>query len=110
MTLVAVYDSTGCRGRCDAKCYSAKGKVCHCICGGKNHGRGQQKAVENTRDMAEIWIKRWEDQHPTTPIVQHRISDATLQQDLFDMTPYTDAFQQELRERIMEDPNERKGA
>ena len=30
--------------RCDAKCYDAKGPVCDCICGGKNHGKGKQQA------------------------------------------------------------------
>jgi len=47
-TLIAVYNSSGLVGRCDAKCYNAKHPVCTCICGGANHGQGLQKAVENT--------------------------------------------------------------
>jgi len=31
--------------RCDAKCYNAKGKKCHCICGGVNHSRGEEQAI-----------------------------------------------------------------
>lgn len=27
--------------RCDSRCYNAKGDHCTCICGGKNHGKGQ---------------------------------------------------------------------
>lgn len=55
-TLIAAYNSEGCVGRCDAKCYDAKGGACDCICGGKNHGVGRQRAVENTQEMAEQWI------------------------------------------------------
>lgn len=33
--------------RCDARCYNAKGHKCTCICGGKNHGAGKKKALEN---------------------------------------------------------------
>lgn len=50
-TLMAVYTSDGCEGRCDAKCYNAKCPDCKCICGGKNHGVGFQKAMDNTREM-----------------------------------------------------------
>lgn len=50
MTLIAVYNSDGCVGRCDAKCYNATSHECDCICGGANHGAGQQQAVANTRD------------------------------------------------------------
>lgn len=37
--------------RCDARCYDAKGKKCTCICGGKNHGVGFEKALENSFDL-----------------------------------------------------------
>jgi len=37
------------RGRCDAKCYNAKGTKCTCICGGVNHGAGKNQAIDNTR-------------------------------------------------------------
>lgn len=68
-TLIAVYNSEGCVGRCDAKCYNAKSPDCHCICGGANHGVGKQKAMDNTRDMfglneledkLERWLKAYE--------------------------------------------------
>lgn len=59
MTLIAIYTSEGCVGRCDARCYDAKTADCHCICGGKNHGAGEQKAIENTREMFEEWIARY---------------------------------------------------
>jgi hypothetical protein len=31
--------------RCDAACYNAKRLGCHCICGGKNHGKGFAHAM-----------------------------------------------------------------
>jgi len=38
---------------CNAQCYDAKGEVCYCVCGGKNHGIGLEKAIENTKQMLE---------------------------------------------------------
>lgn len=32
---------------CDARCYNAKGKDCHCFCKGANHGGGLQNAIKN---------------------------------------------------------------
>ncbi len=32
-------------GRCDARCYNANGKKCHCVCGGVNHGKGINEAI-----------------------------------------------------------------
>lgn len=58
-TLIAVYNSDGCIGRCDARCYDAKDDKCECICHGKNHGAGQSKAMENTREMAEKWMQEY---------------------------------------------------
>lgn len=55
-TLVSVHNSEGCVGRCDARCYEAQGPDCDCVCGGKNHGAGLEKAMENTREWAEEWI------------------------------------------------------
>lgn len=52
-TLIAVYNSDGCVGRCDAKCYNAVGDKCDCICQGKNHGVGFEKAFEQTQEEAE---------------------------------------------------------
>jgi hypothetical protein len=56
-TLIAVYNSDGCVGRCDAKCYNAWGPECHCICQGANHGVGRQEAIGNTRELAESWLE-----------------------------------------------------
>jgi hypothetical protein len=36
--------------RCDARCYNAKGGKCDCICRGKNHCAGVQKALANVRE------------------------------------------------------------
>lgn len=55
-TLIAVYNSDGCVGRCDAKCYQAEQADCHCICGGLNHGAGLVRATDNTRANASDWI------------------------------------------------------
>lgn len=56
-TLIAVYNSEGCGGRCDAKCYNAIHPECDCICGGMNHGKGEDHAIENTRDCVEQWVE-----------------------------------------------------
>lgn len=57
-TLIAVYNSEGCAGRCDARCYDAAEPECECICGGRNHGAGKQQALDNTRELAESWIEQ----------------------------------------------------
>ena len=50
-TVLAVYNSDGCVGRCDAKCHDAKpGAPCDCICGGANHGAGLAIAMANNRE------------------------------------------------------------
>lgn len=63
-TLIAAYNSEGCIGRCDAKCYNAACADCDCICGGANHGKGIKKAMENTEKMAEEWIDAYKAKHP----------------------------------------------
>ena len=65
-TLIATYNSEGCTGRCDAKCYDATTSDCHCICGGLNHGAGVERATNNTREMAEEWLAAWKQTHPDT--------------------------------------------
>lgn len=57
-TLIAVYNSDGCVGRCDARCYEAAEEECDCICGGRNHGAGQERALGNTRELAESWLEQ----------------------------------------------------
>ncbi len=56
-TLLTVGNSEGER-RCDAKCYDAEGGDCDCVCGGKNHGAGLQRALENTRELGERWLEQ----------------------------------------------------
>lgn len=60
-TLIAVYNSEGCVGRCDARCYNAKHENCNCICGGANHGKGLAKAIDNTREMVDQWLDDYRD-------------------------------------------------
>lgn len=55
-TLIAVYNSEGLVGRCDARCYEGRDERCNCVCGGANHGAGEQRAVDNTREHAEKWL------------------------------------------------------
>lgn len=46
-----------CIGRCDARCYNAEHEDCDCVCGGLNHGAGEQQAINNTRDCWTEWAK-----------------------------------------------------
>jgi len=46
-------------GRCDARCYNAQHPSCDCVCGGRNHGVGLERALENTRQMAEAMIAEY---------------------------------------------------
>lgn len=39
--------------RCDARCYEAAGPHCDCVCGGRNHGKGLIKALEETSKSIE---------------------------------------------------------
>ena len=59
MVLIEVRNSEGLVGRCDARCYEAKHEGCTCICGGKNHGAGLDKAITQTREQAEQWIEAY---------------------------------------------------
>lgn len=63
VTLIAVYDSDGLVGRCDARCYKAHELECACICGGANHGAGLDQAMENTRQLAESWLEEYTREH-----------------------------------------------
>jgi len=44
-------------GRCDAKCYTAVSKDCTCICNGMNHGKGEQGAIENVRELTRDQVR-----------------------------------------------------
>jgi hypothetical protein len=53
MTLIEIRRADGTLvGRCDARCYNAITPECECCCGGKNHGRGVERAVAQTREQA----------------------------------------------------------
>ncbi|GIK10737.1 MAG TPA: hypothetical protein PKC99_18465 [Anaerolineales bacterium] len=65
-TLIAVYNSSGCVGRCDAKCYEAQEPKCDCICHGRNHGAGKAQAVDNTRELADAWMEAYSREHNLT--------------------------------------------
>lgn len=56
VTLISWQSSGGDAGRCDAKCYGAELPVCDCICGGRNHGAGLEKALDQTRELADGWV------------------------------------------------------
>lgn len=58
-TLIYVGNSSGCIGRCDAKCYEEKEDKCDCVCGGRNHGKGLKKALENTKEYSEEMIEEY---------------------------------------------------
>jgi hypothetical protein len=53
-TVIAVYNSDGCVGRCDANCHNARLTACDCICGGRNHGCGRQQAIENNQQAVGL--------------------------------------------------------
>lgn len=54
--VLTVYDGDGTVvGRCDANCHDAHEPECTCICGGRNHGTGTARAIDNTREhVAEL--------------------------------------------------------
>jgi len=57
-TLIQQTSSNGSRRRCDARCYNAQYGKCTCICGGHNHGKGLEQAIENTKEMAEKLLEQ----------------------------------------------------
>jgi len=93
--LIAVYNSEGCVGRCDARCYDAAHVDCDCVCGGKNHGAGLERARANVAEFAAHELERWAQQQGLEP--------ATLtvraQADLFPFgsEPTTDEIRATLR-------------
>lgn len=49
MTIITM-SQNGKTRRCDARCYNAKGSKCTCICGGRNHGVGLNRAINQSAD------------------------------------------------------------
>lgn len=79
MTLIEVRNSDGLVGRCDARCYDAKYSNCTCICGGRNHNKGESQAVATTRETAEDLIDRLAADNPENKV---RITDFVWQMNL----------------------------
>lgn len=44
--------------QCNATCYEATGRACRCICEGRNHGVGLDRAIVNTRRLHTDWVRR----------------------------------------------------
>jgi hypothetical protein len=82
-TLIAVYNSEGCVGRCDAKCYNAESPHCDCICGGRNHGVGKNRAIQNNEEMCAGWLEEFKKRHPELAGQELRMQREELQLDLF---------------------------
>ncbi len=60
MVLIEVRGGSGeLIGRCDARCYDAREPHCECVCGGRNHGAGLERAIEQTREQAEQWVQAY---------------------------------------------------
>jgi hypothetical protein len=84
-TLIAVYTSEGCVGRCDARCYEARESGCECICGGRNHGAGKQRAVDNTRELTQSWVERA--RAAGQDVTHAELADSVLHEPLFTIAP-----------------------
>lgn len=78
-TLLAVYNSEGCVGRCDSRCYLAHKEKCVCICGGANHGVGLRRALDNADRIARAFIEQTGD-----GALEIRRPEAGIQLELFD--------------------------
>lgn len=59
MTTLIIVKKSGGRivGRCDASCYNATAPDCDCVCGGKNHGVGLEKAAQQVSEYTEEQLK-----------------------------------------------------
>lgn len=85
-TLIAVYTSRGCIGRCDANCYNAKTDRCSCVCGGRNHGAGIDAAAQITREALTAINEEIKAGHPEGSIVRYQHAPPALpetQKELF---------------------------
>ena len=80
-TLISYHSSGGDSGRCDARCYDATWPACTCICSGKNHGAGLDQAAENTRELAEHWVKQARERGQD--VAGFQVSLAALQEPMF---------------------------
>ncbi len=87
MTLISAYNSDGSMGRCDAKCHNAftPAHTCDCVCGGRNHGVGLKKAMENTKEYVDEWMEAYKEKHPDANFKLHKhfVDHRSNQIDLF---------------------------
>lgn len=88
-TLIAVYTSSGCVGRCDAKCHDAQSPECDCVCGGANHGVGIDQAIKNTRELADLWIPEYAEKKELTGYRALVNRDLVDQGTLFDISNFS---------------------
>lgn len=64
---IIVGNADGELGRCDAKCYAAPRHTrCVCVCGGRNHGRGELYAMARARELEAEWRLAGDHVHITT--------------------------------------------
>jgi hypothetical protein len=64
-TLVSAYQNDRLKRTCNATCYNANGKTCHCICAGHNHGVGLDQAELNTAKISKQGAQKYLDDNPT---------------------------------------------
>ena len=91
-TLIAVYNSEGCQGRCDARCYEAISSECDCICGGRNHGVGLDQAANNTRELADRWIENYKQEKGLADDAYGVVGNAVDQFSLFDLNRFSESI------------------
>lgn len=68
-TLITASDEDGIVGTCDARCYNATGGECHCVCGGLNHGMGENFATTFTDHLYEMITMQIKIRFPTVNLV-----------------------------------------
>ncbi len=83
MTLIEVRNSDGVVGRCDERCYDAEHRDCHCVCHGKNHGKGLQQAIDNTRLIADRLLSEYRGAGKEVELIDHVLDGARRQLALF---------------------------
>ncbi len=85
-TLLSYHSSGGDSGRCDAKCYDATSAQCDCICGGRNHGVGEARAIEQTVAAARSMLEE-HSRKSGRPIDEYMIGgEPERQVNLFELT------------------------
>jgi hypothetical protein len=82
-TLLAIYNHSGCVGRCDANCYNATTPRCTCICGGENHGVGYERALKNNQRNLDALVNAYARQHPELGPLTANQKETPGQQHLF---------------------------